>query len=132
MVGLVVAVEADAFCRKACLQCGVQLSFGNDIQTHLFLIHDAADFLAAESLAGVADHSSAIVVAFDRIAVAAAGCTDTVLVHDVKWCAILGCQLYGVTAADGQMSLLIDTQTLGLFHYTSSSLFYPLFFMLSQ
>ena len=109
MVGLIVAVKADAFRRKARCQRCIQLSFRNDIQTHLLCIHDAADLFAAEGFAGIADHPSAAVEAVDRAAVASARRTNSLFVHNIQRGSILLRQQDGITTADGQMTLLVDT-----------------------
>ena len=107
-VGLVVSVKTDSLCREARRKGRVQLAFRHHIQAHPLLVHEAADGLAAESLAGVADQSPAAVIAVDRAAVAAAGVAHARLIQHIQRGAVLLCKLQSVAPANAQMSLSID------------------------
>ena len=106
-VGLVVAVEADLLGRESGGQSGVQLSLRHDVQPHALIVHDPADLLAAEGLAGVADHSPAAVKAVDRVAVASARRAHPGLIQHIQRGAVLPGKLHRVAPADGQVPLRV-------------------------
>ena len=108
LLGLIVAVEMDAFCREARLNRGVKLAAGGDIQAKTLFLNNTADCLAVKGLAGIDGHASALIMLFKGALVSAAVAANLVFIHDIQRRAELLCQLHSIAAADAQMPLLID------------------------
>ena len=123
MVGLIVAVKADAFRRKARCQRCIQLSFRNDIQSHLLCIHDAANLFAAEGFAGIADHSLSVIVCVNTFLENLAVTANHIFIHDIQRCAVLLCQCNSVYTANCQISCFVDIKIVRYKHFYTSFLY---------
>ena len=107
---LVVPMEIDLVERKSGGLGHMHLTAGDNIESKAFLVQEANQGLAGESLAGV-DGQCVGVTLPELSAVLGTFGSEGGLIEDIEGCTVGGCQCDGVTATNSEVSLVIQSRS---------------------
>lgn len=112
----VIAVENDFIRREAYGKSRIKLAARNNVNARALLHTDSVNFLAAESLASIADKAVADVIFFNRVPEGTKIASDFVFIKNIGRCAEFPCKLNGIRRADCQVTLFIYRNTIRYKH----------------